>query len=151
MVADLQPAIQILDKSIHLLLASSGAWERLSLGKLSFWKAKRDRLIDLLGLCPTYDYVLRILAQSFELLCGCKSGSYRRVRLFLDKTYWFDGRSEKICWFSAVVDRGRNPVSLVVMRAGLITGELLKGCSSWIWYYLQKTEAIITAIVAIII
>ena len=34
-------AIQILDKSRHLLLASSGAWERLSLGKLSRFSQPR--------------------------------------------------------------------------------------------------------------
>jgi hypothetical protein len=32
---DADAARQILDKSRHLLLTSSGAWERLSLGKLS--------------------------------------------------------------------------------------------------------------------
>ncbi|WP_445174744.1 hypothetical protein [Microcoleus sp.] len=31
--------------------------------------------IALLGLCPTYDYVLRILAQSFWLSCSCKMDS----------------------------------------------------------------------------
>ncbi|MFS8119980.1 MAG: hypothetical protein ACMG55_16050, partial [Microcoleus sp.] len=49
--------------------------------------------IALLGLCSTYDYVLRILAQSFGLLCSCKSGSYRSVEQFFDRSYCLNGRS----------------------------------------------------------
>ena len=52
--------------------------------------------IALLGLCPTYNYVLRILAQSFGLSCSCKSGSYRSVGQFFYKSYWFDGRDQDL-------------------------------------------------------